>query len=146
MKVILLQNVPKIGQKGDVKDLKEGYVRNALLPRGLAKIATAGELKNLEQKSKAQEKYHNAEVARVAEILNKLSDQTIKLTEKANDKGHLFAKVGKDEIIASVSSQAGLKISEEWFDLDPIKEVGQYTIDLKFDKLHKKMKLEIIEG
>ena len=144
MKVILLQNVPKIGQKGDVKDLKEGYIRNMLLPKGLAKIATKGELSNLEKKAEANEKYHNAEVSRVAEIFNKLDGETIELVEKASEKGHLFAKVGKDEIVSAVNNQKSLKISPDWFDLDPIKEIGDYQIDLKFEKLHKKFNLKIV--
>jgi large subunit ribosomal protein L9 len=146
MKVILLQNVPKIGQKGDVKDLKEGYVRNMLLPRGLAKIATAGELHNLEKTAEANKKYHNAEVARVSEIFKKLDGQIIELSEKTNDKGHLFAKVGKDEIVSAISEQKSLNILPEWFELDPIKEVGEYPVDLKFEKLHKKMVIKIVEG
>jgi large subunit ribosomal protein L9 len=144
MKVILLQNVPKIGQKGDVKDLKEGYVRNMLLPRGLAKIATAGDLKSLKKQAEAKEEYHNAEVSRVAEVFKKLEGEAIEISEKTNDKGHLFAKVGKDEVIAAVKKNAGVTLKEDWFDLEPIKEVGEYTVDLKFEKLHKKMTLKVV--
>jgi large subunit ribosomal protein L9 len=146
MKIILLQNVPKIGQKGDVKDLKEGYVRNMLLPRGLAKIATTGELNSLKAQAESVAKYQNAEVSRIADLFKKLDGQIIELSEKTNDKGHLFAKVGKDEVISAISSQCKVKLEPEWFELDPIKEVGDYSIDLKFEKIHKTFILKIVNN
>lgn len=144
MKVILLQNVPKIGQKGDVKDLKEGYVRNMLLPNGLAKIATQGELNNLEKMAKKNEEYHNLVLSKVSDIFKKVEGQVVELKENTNEKGHLFAKVDKSEVISAVKKSLGFDLKEEWFDLDPIKEVGEYEIDLKFEKLHKKMTVKVI--
>ena len=146
MKIILLQNVAKIGQKGDVKDLKEGYVRNMLLPKGLAKIATKGELNNLQKQTEANQEYLNAEVSKTVDIFNKLNEQTIELSEKANEKGHLFAKVGKDEIIKAVQNQLSIKMSPGWFDLDPIKEIGEYSIELKFEKISKTMNIKVVSN
>jgi len=143
MKVILQQNVPKIGRKGDVKDLKEGYVRNMLLPRGLAKIATEGELKHLANSILAEQEYHNAEVTRVSDLFKKIDGKIVEISEKTNNKGHLFAKVGKDEVLHAMKEQLSPSFSSEWFEIKSIKETGEYPIDLKFDKLKQQIILKI---
>jgi large subunit ribosomal protein L9 len=135
--------VPKIGQKGDVKDLKEGYVRNMLLPRQLAKIATTGELNSLKKQQEFKEEYQNAESAKISDIFKKLDGQVVDVKEKSNEKGHLFAKVGKDEVVFAVKSQMKVAIDPEWFELDPIKEIGDYVIKLKFEKLSKEFTLRV---
>ncbi len=137
MKVILLQNIKKVGQKGDVKDLKEGYVRNSLLPTGLVKIATTSELKNLEIKVKKNVEYQNQEEQKIAELFKKIEGQVVEISEKKNEKGHLFAKLGKKEVIENVLKSLKIKIEDNWFELEPIKEIGDYTITLKHGKFSK---------
>jgi large subunit ribosomal protein L9 len=144
MKVILLKNITKIGQKGDVKDLKEGYVRNSLLPRGMAKIATDGELRSLIQKNQKENQYLNAELAKVAAIFKKLDQQIIELIEKKNEKGHLFARVGKDEIIRAVQKSMGVQLDTSWFDIQPIKEVGDFPVSLKYQNISKSFIIRVI--
>lgn len=143
MKVILQKNIPKVGQKGDVKEFKEGYVRNMLFPRGLAKIATKGELKNLANSILAEQEYHNAEVSKVADLFKKIDGKIVEISEKTNEKGHLFAKVGKDEVLKAMKEQLSSSFSSSWFEIDAIKEIGEYPIDLKFDKLQKQIILKI---
>ena len=143
MKVILLENIPKIGQKGDVKDLKEGFVRNSLLPQKKVKIATTSDLNNLKKKNQKREEYENAELQRVRNIFKKIETVTIEIEENKNEKGHLFAKVDKKEVIDAVYKKLNLKIEGEWFELEPIKEVGDYTINLKYKNLDSKIKIKI---
>ena len=143
MKVILLKNIPKIGQKGDVKELKEGYVRNMLLPKGLAKIATTTELNVLKKQAEKNKEYQNAELSKALEIFKKLEGRTIILKEKTNEKGHLFARVGKQEIISAVKNSTGIFLPEDWFELSAIKEVGEYEIKLVFENLRKKFVLKV---
>ncbi len=144
MKVILLQNIPKIGQKGDVKNLKDGFVRNNLLPKGLAKVATPAELKKLEGENLKNAEYQNQEVARTAEIFRKMDGQIVEIAEKKNEKGHLFAKVGKSEVLDSVYKNLGIKIKEEWLEVAPIKEVGDYKVILKSNNLERTFIVRII--
>lgn len=147
MKVILLQNVPKIGQKGDVKDLKEGYVRNMLLPKNLAKIATAGDIKSLQKSAEMKDKNHDALLEKASRIFEKLNSTKIKISEKANEKGHLFAQVGVGEIVAAVREQIGEQgLDQNWIKMsDHIKEVGEHKITCQFENIKSSFILEVVE-
>lgn len=131
MKVILLQNVPKLGQKNDIKNVSEGYARNMLFPRGLAKPADSGTLKNIQTKNQIKNKQAQSAENRVAVAFKKLAAAKIIIKEKANEKGSLFAQVHLKEIAAAANS-AGIPIEENWIKLEnPIKEVGETTVNLE---------------
>jgi large subunit ribosomal protein L9 len=143
MKVILTQNVPKIGQKGMVKDLNEGYVRNFLLPRKLAKIATNDALRSLEEEQKKHKQKEETIQKTVKKILLDLNGATISISAKANDKGHLFAGLHVKEV-ADAIGDAGFKISEDWINLDePIRQVGNHKINLEASGVKGKFNLEV---
>lgn len=143
MKVILLENIPKIGQKGDVKDLKEGFVRNSLLPSRKVRIATKSDLNNLIIKERKKEEYENAELRRIKKIFDDLKDKIIEINENKNEKGHLFAKINKKEIVQAVYKQHRITINENWFNLEPIKEIGEYSIELCYKKISSVFKIII---
>lgn len=144
MKVILLKNIPKIGQKGDVKDLKEGFVRNSLLPSGAVKIATAGELNNLKHQNKLEEEYQNAETAKIIDIFKKLDGQIVELSEKKNEKGHLFAKVDKDKVITAVKNNLNIQLMSDWVEFEPKKETGDFPVSLNHESFSKSFVVRII--
>ncbi len=136
MKVILLQNVAKIGQKGDLKDLKEGYVINMLLPKKLAKIATQAEIFNLEKSKQLKVVAEQKKAEKISELFKSLEGKVVCIKEKANEKGHLFAKIDKNEIIEAFNQQIGQELDPEYLTIEnPIKEIGEYQIDLRFNKL-----------
>jgi large subunit ribosomal protein L9 len=144
IKVILLQNVPKLGQKGDVKSVSEGYARNFLIPQNEVKLATGGEVKNIVNKKNAENKKEEVLHNKVKTIFSKLGSKEVVITEKANEKGHLFAQVHLKEI-ADAISELGFDISEDWINLkDPIKEVGEFDIQLEAfgEKGRVKLKIE----
>ena len=132
MKVILLQNVAKIGQKGDIKEVSEGYAINYLLPRKLAKFADKSAIKETEEGKKARSQKEEALQSRVKAILAKINGQTIEIIQKANEKGHLFAQVHIKEIADAIAEKGFKEISEDWINLkNPIKEVGNHEINLE---------------
>jgi len=144
MKVILLQNVSNMGQKYDIKNVSSGYARNYLIPRKLAEIATDKSVKNIEILKKA----HDAEIRVHKDLLAKniedLSDVTVLLKEKANEKGHLFAGVHNDEIVSAVKEQTHLDISPDFIKLkEPIKEIGEYDITVESEGKKSIFKLKI---
>jgi large subunit ribosomal protein L9 len=145
MKVLLLKNVARVGQRGDVKDLSEGYVRNMLIPKGLAKILTPGELKNLEaQKGKiaqATEQKINA----IHQILESIKGATVTISEKANDKGHLFAAIPLIDIVSAIASQLKVSIDKDWVNYDShIKSTGVHPVEITFNKKSVKVNLEVL--
>lgn len=144
MKVILLQNVPKVGQKGDIKKVSDGYANSFLIPRGLAKFASTSEIKKVENQRK-KKKQKEETIAKTAKaLLDKISGSKITIKESANENGHLFAQVHLKEIADAISKQLGEEISEDWINLEnPIKEVGEFDINLEAYGNKTKIKLFI---
>lgn len=132
MKVILLSDVKKLGQKGDVVEVAEGYARNYLIPKGLAKEATAGslkELKAIKAKQAAEEKQQLEQARRIA---SKLEGQSIQITSKAGDKGRLFGSVTNKEVAEALEAQFQVDIDRRKIELkEAIKSLGDYPIKVK---------------
>lgn len=129
MKIILLQDVAKVGRKYDIKNVSDGFFRNFLLPRKLAEIATLQTIKSIE----IRKKQSIQEIQIQKDILEKniasLEGVKISIKEKTNEKGHLFAGVHKEEISKILKEQKNLDIPSDLIELDhPIKEVGEYKI------------------
>ena len=91
MKVILLQDVPKIGKRWEVKTVAAGFARNYLLPRGLAKIATKPALEELEKKGVEDTKKAEQELVQVQELASKLDGLEIEIPTKISSKGETVA-------------------------------------------------------
>jgi large subunit ribosomal protein L9 len=131
MKVILEKDIPNVGQAGQVREVSDGYVRNFLLPRRLAKLATPAGIARAERQSSqrtSQDKKHNL---RTKDLIAKLTGMVLTFDEKANEQGHLFASVNKAAIIKSLHQKTGASLDESSVELEqPIKIVGQQTINI----------------
>jgi len=132
MKVILLQDVPKVGKRYDLKNIADGYALNFLIPKKLAKLATKDAKKEIEiLKEKQQLKQVKKETELMEDIL-KLKDSVINITTKINKEGHLFAGIDKKAIIDVIKDQKALNIDEDFIILEkPIKEASEHVIKLK---------------
>ncbi len=131
MKVILLQNIKGFGQIGDVKNVPDGYARNFLLPKGMAKSATDGSLKEVESLKAKRIIMIEAEKKNALEAVEKLKDMVIEFTRKATKTGKLFAGIGKDDIITEIKKASGVQLQEEMIGHDePIKHIGEHLVDL----------------
>lgn len=131
MKVILLQDVSKVGKKHEVKDIADGYALNHLIPRSLAEPATAANIKKAEKMTakRTSEKEQGEEAIR--SFLATASQKGLTLTVGANDKGHLFKGVHADDIQKAASEQFGLELKSKSFELpEPIKEVGDWEVSI----------------
>jgi len=132
MKVILLQNIKSVGQIGDVKDVNDGYGRNYLLPHKLAKAATPEAMKEAEQLRAKREFIMKEQAEKAHEVADKLKDVTLELSEKTNEKGKLFAAVGKKEISHKLKEKTGVQLEDEMIQLDShIKTVGDHVVQLE---------------
>ncbi|HEY4511665.1 MAG TPA: 50S ribosomal protein L9 [Candidatus Paceibacterota bacterium] len=129
MKVILLKDVPKVGKKYEIKAIADGHALNFLIPRGLAEAATANNLKKLEtlKATDATEKKVQADL--LAKNLKSLEGVVVEITGKANEKGHLFASIHTDTIVAELMKQKHLSLPTEFIKIaKPIKEIGDHEI------------------
>jgi large subunit ribosomal protein L9 len=132
MKVIFLKNVPKIGQKYDIKNVSDGYALNFLIPQKLAEIASGSALKkvNLLKAQDEQEKKVQADL--LAKNMEAVAKAKIEFTEKASEKGHLFSSIHKEALVVALKEQAHLDINADFIDLSkPIKEVGEHKITVR---------------
>ncbi|TAL49073.1 50S ribosomal protein L9 [Patescibacteria group bacterium] len=135
MKVILLKDVVALGRKYEVKEVAAGHALNFLIPRKLAETATAGALKRLEVIRAQEEAKRKLNETLLLENIKNLNGTTIEITEAANDKGHLFAGIHKEELAARIKEQTRLDIPSEYIELEkPIKTVGDYALSVKINE------------
>ena len=144
MKIILLKDVKKIGKKYEIKEVADGYALNSLIPNNIAVPATASYLKVIESKKK-QDSIMKEEFKKAFEYaVAKLPDGKLHISGKVNEKGHLFAGIHEDQIIAEFKKETGVILSTEHFDLEkPLKEIGEHILDLKVEGKEYKLKIII---
>jgi large subunit ribosomal protein L9 len=131
MKVIFLQDVPRVGKKYDVKEISDGYAVNFLFPRKLAAPATVKAVSELEKRKKNIEIEREVQESLLLKNLEAIKDKAVTITGKANEQGHLFSAIHKDEIIKAMKKQNHADIGEEFIVLEkPIKEVGEFEIPI----------------
>jgi large subunit ribosomal protein L9 len=132
MKIILLQNVKGIGNKGEIKEVSDGYAQNALIPKNLAKAATQSALNKITQGKKQADQKAQQTIKRARATLEKLQAQTIIIKEKLNEKGSLYHSLSLKEIIRAVKEQLSIEVSENFFtEKYALKEAGEYTLELE---------------
>lgn len=147
MKVILLENVKSLGQKGDLVNAKDGYARNFLLPRGLAKEATEGNVKVLKQQKKSEERKMEAERDNALKLKDKLEEITVKIEGKAGEGGRLFGSITSKDIVDELFKQHKIKVDKKKVIIDEnIKTIGSTIVDVKvFTEIIAKLRVEVVE-
>ena len=132
MKVILTADVAKLGQRGTLVEVSEGYARNYLLPRGLAVEATAGRMKELDQEKKRREKRESQELENARRQAARLNSAVVKVTTRAGEMGKLFGSVTNKEIAEAIKNTFHIALDRRKIDLkEPIKALGSYEVTLK---------------
>lgn len=132
MKIILMEDVPKLGNKYDVKNVSGGYARNFLLPRKMVQLANDKSVKVVE----ALKKQHTQELEVHRDILEKniksLDGLKISVEEKANEKGHLFSIIHPEEISKILKAKNHIEIPAKLITTEkPIKEIGEHKVRVK---------------
>lgn len=129
MKVIFLQDVPRVGKKHEVKEVNGGYAMNFLFPRKLAEPATEKTLAALETRKKTVEIEKGIQEELLLKNLEEIKGKSVTLKAKADEKGHLFAAVHKSEIVKAMKDQNRADIGEDFIVLEkPVKAVGKFDI------------------
>src|SRR5690606_10851329 len=131
MRVIFLKDVKGQGKKGEIKNVSEGYAQNFLIPRGLVRVATEGNVKTLEVQNAAEEKRKAQEKAEAEELGKKLEEMTVTLQAKAGEGGRLFGAITNKQI-AEALAKAGVKIDRRKIELaEPIRTLGVTQVPVK---------------
>jgi len=132
MKVILTQEVKKLGLKGQILEVSDGYARNFLIPQGLAEEATKTKIKEVQEKSIKEEKKKSNEKDTAEALKAKLHGKKVEIKVKTGAGDKLFGAVTAKEIADILQKQFGVVIDKKKIDTgDPIKHIGNYNIKLK---------------
>ena len=131
MKVILLKDVKALGKAGEIVNASDGYARNMLFPKGLAKEATSGNIKALENK-KAAEAARQAELkAEALKLKEALADKVLELKSKGGEGGRLFGAVTNADVAAALKAE-GFDIDKKKISIPaPIKMAGTHKAEIK---------------
>lgn len=130
MRVIILQNIKGLGRIGDVKNVADGYARNFLFPRKIAKLATNTALKEVDSLKKKLEATQKLEKESATKLVEQLKDVVLEFTKKATKTGKLFSSVTKEDIAKMLTKQLGLKVEPDSVNLEEhqghIKQLGEH--------------------
>jgi large subunit ribosomal protein L9 len=130
-KVILLEPVVKLGTTGAIVEVKAGYARNFLLPRGVAAYATPANLKNLEAQLRAKIKRLEAQKSDAEKLAGQFAELTVDIKAKAGE-GKIYGTVTSQMVADAVEAQTGLSIDRRKVEMGKaIKELGEYTVVYK---------------
>jgi large subunit ribosomal protein L9 len=132
MKVIFLRNVKGKGNKGDVKNVSDGYARNYLLKNRIAEEATPGNMKALEAQKRKNDQLEQEEKEEAMDLKDTLADLTVELKAKSGEAGRLFGSITSKQIAETLQKDYGYKIDKRKIELDqPIRALGYTTIPVK---------------
>jgi large subunit ribosomal protein L9 len=132
MKVILRSDVDRVGKKGDIIEVADGYARNFLVPRGLAMKATEGAASQAASMRRSRD-VKDARDREGAEVIARtLVPQVIRIPVRAGAEGRLFGSITSADVVAAVQEQTGIELDRRRLHLDePIKSVGTHEVPVK---------------
>lgn len=131
MKVIFLKDVKKTGQRGQVKEIADGYALNFLIPQGLAEQATPAKLAAWEARQKVEQQQTAVREAQWSQALAHLKDTKITVSAKGNEKGHLYTQLPVTAIIDALKAEYKINLPKDAIALkQQIKEFGEYSVDI----------------
>ncbi len=129
MKVILLQDVAKIGLRSEVVNVPDGYAMNKLIPQRLAEAATSANIKRIEAEAKKQAADKAGVMSNFEDVLEKLKDKTIEIVAEASDEGKLFEALKPKMIAEAVTAEVKLDLEADWIHTpSPVKNTGEHTV------------------
>ena len=141
MQLILRNDVPGLGKRGDIVDVADGYGRNFLVPRGLAMKAASGATAQAASMRRARDVKDATLRSAAEDIATKLVPTRISVAVRAGTEGRLFGSVTTSDIVEAVTAQTGIELDRRTLRLDePIKAVGEYSVPAR---LHPEVEFPI---
>jgi len=132
MIVILLKDLKGTGRAGDVVKVSDGYARNMLIPKGIAKEATEGNIRSLEKAKAVQAEKVAADKDAARQLADKINELTVNIATKGGEGGRLFGSITSKDITEALKEQHGIDIDKKKMILDsPIKHTGDFNVEIK---------------
>lgn len=147
MQVILMQDVKKLGKKGELINVNDGYARNYLLPRKLASEATNAAKNEIELQRQAEKRKKQEELEEAKTLEQELKDKKVVISVKSGEGGRLFGSVTSKDIAKAAKDQLKLTIDKKKIVLDePIRTLGSTIVPIKLHpKVTAEMTVQVIE-
>lgn len=147
MKVLLTQDVEKLGKSGEVKEVAGGYGRNYLIPKGFAILATRGQIKQVEERLASQRKREEASRKDAETLAGRINGQTLRFTARVGELDRLYGSITSSDIAEKLAAQIGTDVDRRKIDLeDPIKRIGIYPIKIRLMAGLEPMVNVVVEG
>jgi large subunit ribosomal protein L9 len=148
MRIILQREVDKLGVPGDIVDVKDGYARNYLLPRGLAIPASKGAVKHAERLREAHDSRVEKARAEAQGLVDQLSKTRLRVASKAGEDGKLFGSVTAQHVADELSRAVGQPIDRKRIHLDePIRSLGTHEVEVHIHQdLDAKVTVEVVQA
>lgn len=144
MKIILLQDVAKVGRKNEIKEVNDGFARNFLLGQGRAMLATPANLARIEGLKKGKNEQQAKTISSAQQLVETLGDNSISIKAKASEEGHLFASLHRQDLVVEIKKQFGLDLAEHLIDLPkPLKQLGEHKIALQLGDHQALLKISL---
>jgi len=131
MKVLLIKDVYKLGRAGEIKKVADGYGRNFLLPQGLAVLATAGAMKQIEKIKSQAEVRRNTQNSELKGIADMIKDVNLVFPAKAGETGKLYGSITTGDIAAALTEKIRFEIKRQQVDTQPIRTLGEFTAHVR---------------
>ncbi len=145
MQIILLKDIPGKGKRHDVKEISDGYARNFLFPRGLAKLATPQALKELELLQVAKERHGKEFLQHIDAMRRTLAERTIEFTLKSDDAGSVFGSITKEQILSALRDAKLLGKERAEIVLEhPLKSFGEHVVKLRFPRGAEMLEVKVV--
>ena len=145
MIVILLKDVKGVGKAGEVVKVSDGYARNMLIPKGFAKEATEGNVRNLEKQTKIMAEKQAEAKAAAEDLADRMKTLTVNIVSKGGEGGRLFGSITSKDISEALEEQHGIKIDKKKIVLDsPIKHTGDTEVTVKvYPEVQAQLKVSV---
>ena len=131
MKVLLIKDVYKLGRAGEVKKVADGYGRNFLIPQGLAVLATAGALKQVEKIKSQAEIRRNAQNEELKGLAEQIQGVSLAFAVKAGETGKLYGSITTQDVAAALTEKVRFEVKRQQVDMMPIREIGDYNAHVR---------------
>lgn len=130
MKVILLKDIKGTGKKDQIIEASDGYARNFLFPKGLAREANATNLNAIENAKSAKKHREDVERAKAQEVASKLAGKAIRISARGAEGGRLYGSVTSQEIADALEKQYGVKVEKRRIEVANIRNAGDFTVSV----------------
>ncbi len=146
MRVILLQDIKGLGKKFDIKKVTDGYARNFLLPKNLARLATPQAIAQLEKQREIRIQKGKEGLKKAEQIASKLKDLVLEIKAKTTKEGKLFGSISAQDI-ADVLKKKGFEISLDKIEIkDPIKKIGKHSVLINLTpEIKEKISVDVLK-